>query len=647
MISFFRRLFGTKIGAILALAFVALIAVAFALGDVTGNFGSGGVGGGNIARVGNQNIPVSELDNAIRNRLRTEQRNNPTLDMGRFVESGGLDQTLAQIINRYALAVFGEKYGLGVSKRLVDSEISEIPQAKGLDGKYDSEAFEAFLRGIGLTEKMVRADLSQNLYARQILSTTVKGTIIPNSLVLPYASLLLEKRTGRLAAIPSTAFLPKQPPSDAVLAKYYKDNAIKFTVPERRAISYAIFDKDIIAEKAKPSAADIAAHYKKNAATYAASESRNIAQVIVPTQAAAKTLAGKIAGGQSISAAASSIGLSITNTANTTKASLTRSASKSVADAVFGAKQGSVATPARGGLGWYVVKVTGVTAIPAKSLAQASSAIAVELEKSNSEEMLAELTTEIEDEFSGGATIGDIAKAQGLKVETTPKLLGNGVNPEDRNYRPIAEMQRILPAAFQIEPDGDAQLIEIEPGTKFAMVAVADLDEAAPPPLAEVKQLIVRSWALSEGSKRAKTAAEKVRKAVAAGQPLGAALAALKVKLPAATTVSGTRRDLNKDGQPLSPPLALLFSMKKGTAKTLAAPGDNGWFIVVATEIIRGDASGQKEMLAARKAEMRNILTQEYQSQFVQAAMSDIGVERNEDALTLLRARLTQSGDGQ
>jgi peptidyl-prolyl cis-trans isomerase D len=250
MISFIRSLINSKFGALFALIFVGMIAIAFALGDVTGSGSFGGLSGGNVARVGNQNITLGELNDALDNRLKAERQNNPTLDMAAFVEGGGLDSTLGQLINRYGLAVFGAKYGVGVSKRLVDSEIRKLPGAMGLDGKFSDKAFQAFAAQIG-----------------------VSGPAAPESLVLPYASLMLEKRSGQVASLPSTAFFPANPPSEAVLVKYYKDNAAKFTIPEKRAVSYAIFDKSIIAAKAKPTDADIAAYYKANAAKYAARSS--------------------------------------------------------------------------------------------------------------------------------------------------------------------------------------------------------------------------------------------------------------------------------------------------------------------------------------------------------------------------------------
>ncbi len=646
MISFLRSIINSRVGAVIALAFVVLLGIGFVLGDVTGKSGFGGLSGANVAKVGGEPITLSEFNQAMENRLRAERKNNPTLDMARFVDSGGLDATLEQLINRYALAVFGEKYGVAVSKRLVDYEIRKIPGSNGLDGKYSEKAFRAFLGNMGLTEKMVRDDFTQNLFAQQVLPATVSGPTAPMGIVLPYASLVLEKRSGQLAIVPSVAFLPQAAPSETELATYYKANAIKFTIPEKRAISYAIFDSTIVADRAKPTEADIAAYYKANAAQYSANETRDIAQVIVPTQAAAQALTAKIAQGQSIAAAASATGLSVTSTKAVTRQALTANASKAVADAVFAAAQGGVAAPSKGGLGWYVVKIEGVKQITARPLASVSAEIAAQLATRKKEEALVELTSEIEDEFSGGATITDIAKANGLKVETSPKLLANGINPASRDYRPIPEFRAILPAAFQMETDGKAQLIEIVPGKQFALVSVADFEEAAPPPLASVRDDVFKDWALAQGSKRAKIAAEGVRKSVAGGKSMSEALASLGVKLPPVQTVSGTRAELNKDGKTLSPPLALLFSMVKGSAKTLQAPNNGGWLIVQATEVIKGDASKQPEMLAARKAEMSGILSQEYAAQLVLAAANDVGVKKNDAGIAELRARLTKKDAG-
>ena len=211
----------------------------------------------------------------------------------------------------------------------------------------------------------------------------------------------------------------------------------------------SLFDKSIIAGRAIPTEADIAAYYKANAAKFAASESRNISQMIVPTEAAAKSVMSQVAAGKSLADVANGLGLSVTTTANVTKSSLASTATAAVADAVFAAKQGTLAKPARGKLGWTVARVDSVNNVAAKSLAAARAEIEKELLQTRSEEMLTEMTSEIEDAFADGATISDIAKQNGLTINTSPKMLATGQDISNPTYKPIPEMQVILPAAFQ------------------------------------------------------------------------------------------------------------------------------------------------------------------------------------------------------
>ena len=641
MISSIRSLINSKFGAIFALAFIGLIAIAFALGDVSGSGNFGGLSGGNVARVGDKDITLGELNDSLKNQLRAERQNVPTLDMTQFVDGGGLDSTLEQLINRYAITVFAEDYGVAVSKRLVDSEIRKIPGAMGLDGKFSADAFRAFAQQIGVSEKAIRDDLTQNLFAQQILPAAASGPAAPDGMTLPYASLMLEQRTGQIASIPATAFLPTRAPSETVLAKFYSDNATKFTIPEKRAVSYAIFGRDIIAQRAKPTEADIATYYKANAAQFAASQTRNISQVIVPTEAAAKSVVAQVAAGKSLSAIANELGLSVTTAADVTKDSLTNSTTAAVANAVFAAVQGSIAKPARGKLGWTVIRVDTINNVAAKSLAAARADIEKELLKTRSEEMLTEMTAGIEDAFADGATISDVAKQNGLTVNTSPKLLATGQDISNPAYKPIPEMEAMLPAAFQMETSGEAQLIELVPGEKFAMIAVADFEEAAPPPLNDVRSIVQQQWALSEGARAARTAADGLRKAVDAGQPLQAALAAAGIKGAQVERLSGTRADISREGQPVPPPLSMMFAMKKGTAKILAAGGDRGWYVVHLNDVIKGDARGNAPMLMARKQELTGILQQEYAAQMIVSAAKDVGVEKNKGGIEELRTRLT------
>jgi peptidyl-prolyl cis-trans isomerase D len=132
-----------------------------------------------------------------------------------------------------------------------------------------------------------------------------------------------------------------------------------------------------------------------------------------------------------------------------------------------------------------------------------------------------------------------------------------------------------------------------------------------------------------------------IRKAVDGGKSLQDALAGMKIQGAQIESINGTRADLSKEGQQISPPLSLMFAMKKGTAKMLQGGGNRGWYVVYLTDVIKGDARSNPDMLRARKQELSGMLQQEYAAQLIAAAAKDAGVEKNADGIAELRTRLT------
>src|SRR3546814_979120 len=72
--------------------------------------------------------------------------------MAAFVESGGLDQVLDQLVEGAAFDQFATELGFGVSKRLIDGRIADLPAFAGVSGKFDQTVFENFLRQNGIRE---------------------------------------------------------------------------------------------------------------------------------------------------------------------------------------------------------------------------------------------------------------------------------------------------------------------------------------------------------------------------------------------------------------------------------------------------------------------------------------------------------------
>jgi peptidyl-prolyl cis-trans isomerase D len=642
MLQFFRNFFKSKFGVIFTIAFLILIAIAFGVGDVASNRTFGGVAGGDrVAVVGDRKISTSELSEAMTSALQSEKQSDPTLTMEAFIASGGMDRVMEQLLQRAAISEYAHKYGLRASKRLIDSELVRIPAFQGADGKFDRNAFLAVLRQRGLSEEGVRGDIAATLYARQMLIPANYGAAVPRSLALQYATLSKEWRKGQIAVLPSGAFAPKADPSAAQLNAFYTAHRTDYLRPERRVIRYATFGEEALGTLPPPTDAQIAARYQKDAAQYQAKQTRTLTQLVVPTEAAAKAIAAEVAGGKTLAAAASSKGLATTTVGPITQGDFAAQASPAVASAAFAAAQGALVPPARGGLGWYVLRVDKIENNPGKTLAQAHDEIAKALAQEQLKAAFADLAASVEEQLDSGQSLAEAAAKLKLQLQSTEPLTADGrVYGKSDSAPPV--LARALKTAFEME-EGNPEISAID-ADHYLLFEVAKVTPSAAAPLAEIKDEVTFNWRKTEGNKAAKLAAQRVMQRIAGGQDVQAALAAEKITLPPVQKVDMARDELARQQQ-VPPVLALMFSMAKGTVKRLEGPQENGWFVVKLDDIALPPLDPKDPAVDETQRELAGAFGSEYAEQLVRAAQRDVGVQKNQPAIDAVARRLTGKSD--
>ena len=641
MLHFFRSFFQSKLGVGITLAFLGIIAFAFASADVSNSGAFGGIAGGNrVASVGDEKISTAALNQQATNALEQVRQDNPNETMQSFIAQGGLEQIVSGMIDRLAIAVFGEKYGLRAGDNLVNSEIIGIPAFQGATGQFDEKVYRQLISQRGLTDKTVRDDLRQGLLARQVLVPASFGATAPAELANRYAALFNERRQGGIGIVPSAIFAPKSDPTAQQLSAFYAANRDRYIRPERRRIRYALFGANAIKGQREPTANEIAARYKKDATKYAASETRTVTQLVVPTQAAAKAVHDRVAGGTPLAAAAREAGLATVSVGPLDKPAFAAQTSAAVADAVFAAAQGGLASPARGSLGWYVARVDRIDRTSARSLDQVRGEIGKTLREEGQRNALAELGTSVEDQIDDGSSLTDLSKSLGSTVLTTPPVTANGAIYGSQGSAP-PELARVLSTAFAMEQEGEPQVAEIEPGKTYMIFDVADITASAAAPLAEIKPDVIAAWKLEQGSKAAKAAADAILARVAKGEALSSAMKSTTAPLPPIEAINLSRPELTAQGGRVPPALALLFSMAQGTVKRLAAPDNNGWFVVALDKIQAGKVDPKNPILAQARTELGQIAGREYAEQLQGAIRKDVGVSRNAAAIKAVATQLT------
>jgi peptidyl-prolyl cis-trans isomerase D len=646
MLNFFRRASNSKIGTGIMAGIGIAILAGFAMSDIS-NFGSGnigfGMGSSTLAEVGDQLITEQEMSEAMQRRLQEVRQQNPEADYATIM--GDFDPLLDALIDQKTLIAFANKYHFPLSKRLVDAEIAQIPQTKGLNGQFSEQAYLGFLAQQRLTDKQVREILAGGLLQRLLLTPVATNARIAVGMARPYASMMLESREGEAAAFPIEAFRGGLNPTDADIQQYYKANRNRYMVPEQRALRIArIGDEQVAGVNASDQ--EVAAYYNAHKADYAATESRNISQAVVPDQATANAIAARAKSGATLAAAAAPAGA---NAAVTTLTDQSREAYAGVAGdnsakAVFAAPSGAIVGPLQSDFGWVVAKVDSIKSTGGKSLDQARSEIAAKLTADKRKSAIEDMVNNLQNAVDEGSNFSEATASAKLTVVTTPLLLANGSSRTDPGYKLPADLAPALKTGFDLAQNDPPEIVTLPDDKGYAMVSAGEVHPAAPAPLANVHDKVASDWINAKAMERARAAAAQVEAKVEKGMALAQALKESATPLPPVHPLAARRIQIATSQGTIPEPLKVLFTLGEGKSRMFPDPQGRGFFIVKVNKIVPGNSTLQPALIGQMQNELQEGVSGDYAREFLAAIRQQLKAERNASAIQAMKTRLLSSG---
>ena len=644
MFALFRRLSKSVIGTAIMVLVLLMILIGFAMQDLSsvmsGNFG---LSQGTLAKVGDESVTERDMSSTMQRALRQDQQQNPEATYATV--AGQFDAILEGLIDERALAAFASDHGFRLSKALVDAEIAKLPGARGLDGKFSDQSYAAFLQQQQMTDAEIRQLIGGAIMQRLVLAPAAVDARVPIGVARPYASMLLEQREGQLSLVPVDLFRAGLNPSDGDLQSFYTQNRQRYLVPEQRVLKMARIGPEAVANVA-PSDAEIAAYYKANQATYGGSETRVISQAVVQDKRQADGIAARARAGAAFAAAAAPAGFAAAdvNIGAQSRAQFSGLAGDAVAAQAFAAAKGAVVGPVRSDLGWHVIKIEDVRGASGRTLEQARGEIAELLTANKRKEALVDLVTKVEDQVAAGASLTEAAAGSKLAVTATPVINSAGTSRADAGYRFPAELAPVLKEGFSMTAEDDPQVITLANDAGYVLVAVDQAIEAAPAPLAEVKDQVRNDWIQRKASDRARAVAAQIATKVAGGMPLDQAVSQAGVALPPVQPVNARRIQLSQANAAAVAPLRMLFALAQGKSRMVADPSGRGFFIVKTNKIVPGDASSSPALITQTQSEFQQAASNELAEQLLAAMKADQGVKRNEEAIAAAKRRFSGTG---
>ncbi len=214
---------------------MGLIILSFAIwgiGDIFRGFGAN-----NLAQVGGIEIGADTYRNAYQAELQTLQRAEHRNITNEEAHQYGLDgQVLSQLVSEATLADQARRLGLAISDEDIKKAIVNDDNFKGMAGRFDRQAFDAFLRDEGFTEKTyVRQQRSVRL-RRQIVDALTSGVQLPKALLEAIFAFQMETRSVDYILFPSASAGQLPAPSQEELKGYFESNRQLYATPEFRGL---------------------------------------------------------------------------------------------------------------------------------------------------------------------------------------------------------------------------------------------------------------------------------------------------------------------------------------------------------------------------------------------------------------------------
>jgi peptidyl-prolyl cis-trans isomerase D len=586
MITAFRRYLETWVVRGFFLIMVAAFII-WGVGDVVRMVGSSPTW---VAKVGGQTIEAQQLQDAFQRDMaqltsKLPAGQEPTQDMRNSVARQALERLIAQA------AIQGEldRLRIAAPDPAVRAAVFSMPGFQRPNGQFDRQTFEAVLRNNGLTEQrfldLVRAQLNE----RQLVEAVSAGATASETMLRPLYESQFEKRSADMVEFPFAAAAAPPQPTDAELQRWYDNHPDQYSAPEYRRIKAIVLSPQTLAKEIPISDADLHAAYEQHRSEYVKPEQRSAEVISVADEAKANALAATWKGGADWpameKAAKDAGGTAIT----LDDASESQFPDPGLAKTVFAATPDTVAGPAKGALGWHIVRVTNVAPGSTRSFDDVKDLLRNQILAAKAADMMYDRANKIDNLLGTGANLDQMPDNLGL-VGVAGTLDAQG-NTQEGTPAPIPgppELRSaLIKAAFDTQKGTPPQLVEVQTpstsGSAYYALSVEDVLPLAAKPFDTVKQQVADDWTRDQRRHSEEEAAAKLLAAVKGGQSLAdaAAVAGVTVRRTPQVTREGTQEGMPPQLQ------QVLFGLKPGEP-TMVETND-GFLVAVPAEIVEAD----------------------------------------------------------
>lgn len=615
----FRKLAGNIFFKII-LAFIALSFVMFGVsGFILGSPNSW------VAKIGGKTISYSNFAKEMQKNREMILQSSKSEEAMKYLDS---DQFKSDILNRMVNSAMIDKLredlGAQASRKLILEMVAKSDNFKNAEGKFDRNAFKAFLAKNGLDEEKYFNMMQDEIVATMIIQTVSMSAPINDAIVASGEEFKQEKRFADVISISAKNVSNVAAPSAEEINKFFAENQKRYAALEFRKVSFLHFAKKDLGVSAPITDKEIIDEYEKNKEQFQRPESRNLYHILFDKEEDAKSFITKLdAASQDkakIAAAFAKLAKELQNkdqkgiTLNkVTQKDMIPDISAVVFKLAVNERSDAVKSP----LGYHVFLLREIKKSEPISLTEVKDSIKRKLLEGREKKALQAKVSEVDDTILTSNSLSEVAKKFNLKAGVSEVKIDQSGQDENGNIPTIiASLNNFMENAFALKKGESSKLFFTKSGGYYA-IKVEEITPAHDKKLEEVKDGVVADLLKSKKHEALQNLAKKIGDEVGA-KPADIAAISAKYKVKLDKNKEFPRIFyINYQGHQIpyaNKFLDELFSIKTGEATSVVPGGSQEFVIGVLKSIKKSVADATQVEQAKREAaeNFRSEILQEY-----------------------------------
>lgn len=465
-----------------------------------------------------------------------------------------------------------------------------------VDGRFDPDRYRTILRDNDLLPAVFEADTRA-----KILSDSLRQLVMASVQASPAEARADFDRFGEKVALayvafPYANFTASEPPTEAEVARFYKDNPEAFREPERLKISFIRYDPAALATNAPPTDDAIQEYFEQNLKTLFTHpgqvHARHILIRVAPdaspaqkaaAQRRAEDLLAQVKAGKSLTELAREYSDDPGSKENGGDLGMVGRGElvKPFEDVAFKLKPGELGI-AETQFGFHVIQVLAVKDAKVDSIDEARPQIIAALKRKQGEDA-AHLALEQDVAAAGeGRGIQDIAKRRGLAAVQTPYFA------EDDPIKGAEDNPKLQKEVFAMKP---GEIHPVTGGPVPYLVKVIDRKAARIPPLNEIRDRVAQTVVRIHAEAKASQVATVILKQIKSPEAFDAVAAQNHLEVKSTGEFVRTSQEVPGLGPfPQLGRTAGALAAVPGVIDHVMANGGNAYIVKVLSRTLPGDA---------------------------------------------------------